>query len=67
MNINQKIGDKLKNARLRKKLSREQIARRIKVSQQTIEKYEKGTINISVMQLTKLSDILDITIIEIFS
>ncbi len=61
-NINEKIGIKIKAVRLERKLSREQVARRIGVKQQTVEKYEKGVIAISVIQLTKISNVLNVSI-----
>lgn len=61
-NINEKIGIRIKKVRLERKLSREQIARRISVCQQTIEKYEKGNIEISVRQLSKISHVLNVDI-----
>lgn len=63
MGINQKIGDRIKMARLDKKWSREQLARRMGICQQTIEKYEKGDVNISVRTLAKISSALGISII----
>lgn len=61
-NINEKIGIRIKEVRLERKLSREQIARRIGIRQQTIEKYEKGSIEISVRQLSKISHVLNVSI-----
>ena len=61
-NINIRIGARIKQVRLEKKLSREQIARRIGTCQQTIEKYETGEIDISVRQLSKISHVLNVGI-----
>lgn len=61
-NVNQRVGARIKIARLEKKLSREQIARRLGIKQQTIEKYEKGSIEISVQRLSQISNILNIGI-----
>lgn len=60
--ISKNIGSRIKAARLEKKLSREQIARRLGKCQQTIAKYEAGDIEISVIQLTKISNILNVNI-----
>lgn len=60
--INKKIGERIKEARLEKKLSREQVARRLGITQQTIEKYEKGEIDISVRRLIQISNILNVAI-----
>lgn len=62
MNINEIIGAKIKATRLERKLSREQVARRCGVAQQTIEKYEKGSIEISVKKLIQISNILNVGI-----
>lgn len=58
--INKRVGIKIKSIRLEKKLSREQVARRIGVCQQTVEKYEKGSIDISIRQLSKISHVLNV-------
>ncbi len=60
--INKKVGAQIKKVRLERKLSREQIARRAGVCQQNIEKYEKGEIEISVRQLSVISNILNVSI-----
>lgn len=62
MDINQRIGAQMKLCRLERKLSREQVARRLGCSQQTIEKYENGSVNISVKRLVKISCVLGICI-----
>jgi transcriptional regulator with XRE-family HTH domain len=62
MNINQRVGDRIKKARLVKKWSREQLARRMDCTQQTVEKYEKGVVNISVRRLAQISNALGISI-----
>lgn len=61
-NINQRVGARIKIARLERKLSREQVARRLGVRQQTIEKYEKGSVEISVKRLSQLSNVLNVGI-----
>ena len=62
MDINKEIGQRIKATRLERKLSREQIARRIGTTQQTVEKYEKGKIDISVRRLTQISNVLNVGI-----
>lgn len=63
MDINEQIGKRIKEVRVEKRMSREQIARRLKVAQQTIEKYEKGKIEISVNRLIQISNVFDINIL----
>lgn len=62
IDINIEIGKRIKCLRLEKKLSREQIARRLGVKQQTIEKYEKGSIEISIKKLIQISNIMNVSI-----
>ena len=57
MDINKEIGIKLKALRESKEYSLEYVAQRIGKARQTIFKYEKGMISISV---DDLQDILDI-------
>lgn len=61
-NINQKIGKRIKDTRKERKMSREQVARRLGVTQQCIEKYEKGNIEISVKRLIQISNIFNVNI-----
>lgn len=63
MGVNKKIGERIKIARLEKRFSRERLARKMGLRQQTIEKYEKGEIDISVITLIKISNALGISII----
>ncbi len=60
--INQKIGKRIKDTRIGKKLSREQIARRVGVTQQTIEKYEKGLVNIPFIRLVQVCNAMGVCI-----
>lgn len=62
MNINERVGIRIKKARLNKKLSREQVARRVGISQQAIEKYEKGLRNIPFIQLVRVCNAMGICI-----
>ncbi len=63
--INKRIGARIKEVRQERKLSREQIARRIGVCQQTIEKYETGEIDISISKLSKISHVLNVGIMHL--
>ncbi len=56
--INKIIGDRVKEARSKKKWSREMLARRIGVSQQQIERYEKGANSIPVANLRLIAKAL---------
>lgn len=60
--INRKVGIRIKEVRLERGLSREQVARRVGVTQQCIEKYEKGEIDISVKRLMHISNALNVGI-----
>ena len=62
MDFNRKIGMRIKETRLERKLSREQVARRIGITQQCIERYEKGEIDISVRRLMQISNVLNVGI-----
>ncbi len=53
------IGMRIKDLRKAKGLSREQIARKIGVTMQMIEKYEKGVANISVIRLVSIAKALN--------
>lgn len=58
--INKAIGEKIRFARILKRLSREQVARRIGIVQQTIEKYEKGAIPLTIDRLIQICEALNI-------
>ncbi len=65
--INQIVGKRIKEIRLERKLSREQVARRCGVVQQTIEKYEKGEVEISVRKLTQISNVLNVGVVYLLA
>jgi len=56
--INRKIGEKIKSLRKSWGLSQLDLAERIGISFQQIQKYEKGTTKISVMRLYQISKAL---------
>lgn len=62
MDINIKIGLIISRERKEKKLSREQVARRVGVSTQCIEKYEKGKVNIPFKRLIQVCNAMGICI-----
>lgn len=56
-----KIGQKIKDARIRKKLTQEELGRIIGVQKSAIAKYENGrVVNIKRSTLKKLADVLEI-------
>ena len=59
------LGDNMKNIRLKNKLSQQEIANKLNVSQACINKYEKGLINISVSNLYEFSKEFKISINEL--
>ncbi len=61
-NINKIIGARIKEVRLESGVSREYVARRMEIRQQTIEKYEKGLVEISLKRLIQISNILNVGI-----
>jgi len=64
LNIN--IGQKIKRIRKSWGLSQIELAERIGVSFQQIQKYEKGLTRISVMRLQQISEVLGINITDFF-
>ena len=66
MNIKQKIGKKLKEFRLEKKLSQETLAHLADLDRTYIPDIEKGERNISITVLEKLATALNIPIKDFF-
>ena len=60
--INKKIGQKIKQIRKSWGLSQSELAERIGISFQQIQKYEKGSTRISVMRLQQISEALGVHI-----
>ena len=56
--IDKHIGDKILSLRLAYGLSRNQLAKKLDITQQQIEKYEKGTNRISVSRLVVIAKAL---------
>ena len=56
--MNKSIGMKVKEARKGKKFSREQVARKIGVSQQQVARYESGENSISADRLALIATVL---------
>ena len=58
--INNVIGSRLKNARLKAGLTQTKLANQLKVSFQQVGKYEKGDNGLSAIRIIKISNILNI-------
>ena len=59
------IGQTIKNARETLKMSQEELAQKVRVGIQTIEKYESGEQIPSTQTLLKLSTVLDLPATEL--
>jgi len=57
--VNLEIGQKIQELRLSKGLSREQLASKINLTHQGLERYEKGKVNIAVYRLVTIAEILE--------
>ncbi|NVM23111.1 MAG: helix-turn-helix transcriptional regulator [Desulfobacterales bacterium] len=64
--IDKKIGSKIKQIRKGWGLSQTELAERIGISFQQIQKYEKGSTRLSVMRLQQISEALGVNIIAFF-
>ncbi len=63
--MNALLGNRIKALRVAKKLTQEQIADKIGVSRQRYARIENGTNRITLEILTKIADVLDVTIGDI--
>ena len=61
------IGVRLKQARLNKKITQEQLAEKLDVSVTYISRIERGSTNINLKRLSEICDILSITEGEILN
>lgn len=61
------IGERLKNARLNKKLTQEQLAEKLDVSVAFLSRAERGTIKINLARISEICDILDVSISTILT
>lgn len=61
------IGIRLKQARLNKKITQEQLAEMIDVSVTYVSRIERGSTNINLKRLSELCDILDVSEGEILN
>src|SRR5204863_474089 len=60
-------GARIRNLRLRNKLSQEEVGRRLDVSFQQVQKYEKGANRVGASRLSELAKIFDVPIGTFFS
>ena len=56
------VGARIRNLRLRNKLSQEEVGRRLKISFQQVQKYEKGVNRIGAGRLLEVARILNVPI-----
>ena len=64
--IDKRIGQKIKQIRKSWGLSQSELAERVGISFQQIQKYEKGSTRISVMRLEQISEALGVNITAFF-
>jgi transcriptional regulator with XRE-family HTH domain len=63
--ISQKIGARIREIRQEQGLSQKHIGQMLGVSFQQLQKYESGTVNISIIRLLQLCVVFNITLDEI--
>ena len=61
------VGARIRNLRLRNKLSQEEVGRRLSVSFQQVQKYEKGTNRVGAGRLAALAKVFDVPVGAFFS
>lgn len=61
------IGERLKKARIAKKLTQEQLAEKIDVSVAFLSRVERGNVKINLSRITQICDILDVSISNILT
>lgn len=64
--INKKIGEKIRQLRKGWGLSQSELAEKIGVSFQQVQKYEKGSTAVSVARLQQISEVLGVNITSFF-
>lgn len=64
--INKKIGEKIRQLRKGWGLSQSELAEKIGVSFQQVQKYEKGSTRVSVMRLQQISEVFGVDIASFF-
>lgn len=63
--INESIGDEIRFARLRKRMTQEQLAQKTGLGRSTIAKYESGQIEMSMPVFIELCDAIGVSYIDI--
>jgi len=61
------IGERLKKARLAKKLTQEQLAEKLNVSVAFLSRAERGDVKINLSRISQLCDLLDISISNVLT
>ena len=61
------IGERLKKARLAKKLTQEQLAEKIDVSVTFLSRAERGDVKINLSRITQICTILDVSISSVLT
>ena len=61
------IGERLKQARINKKLTQEKLAEQLDVSVAFLSRAERGNVKINLARITQICDILDISISNILT
>ena len=64
--ISKRIGGNIKAARKLKKLTQQQVAERLYMTQQQYSRFENGVYELNYSQILQLCDLLEITPNEIF-
>lgn len=64
--INEFTGKVIRDIRLSKNLTLSELARRVKISYQQLQKYEKGTNRLSIDKLYEISKLLNVDICDFF-
>ena len=64
MKLNEKIGIFIRNARISKGLSEKELASLISISQQQISRYERGISTLSIENILRLLNVLNIPLDE---
>jgi transcriptional regulator with XRE-family HTH domain len=65
--INEAIGDEIRFARLRKRMTQEQLAQKTGLGRSTIAKYESGQIEMSMPVFIELCNAIGVSYIDILN
>lgn len=63
--INESIGDEIRFARLRKRMTQEQLSQKTGLGRSTIAKYESGQIEMSMPVFIELCDAIGVSYIDV--